>query len=181
MVSVCLEVFQIAASGASTLAGEAQCFTTASAVAEWMSLLLAEAKHGAFDLRTREQVQGHALGHVQTKCRDEIPLVDITGVTDCKSLYDHVSSMSSVSKCDDKRVAIDLAILRQCMKNSGLQIRWCPSELMLADALTKDQFEPSELLRTAPEIGEYQLNAEAFILAIKKCQREGRRKGRHKT
>ena len=166
---------------ASTLAGEAQCFTTASAVAEWMSLLLAEAKHGAFDLRTREQVQGHALGHVQIKCRDEIPLVDITGVTDCKSLYDHVSSMLSVSKCDDKRVAIDLAILRQCMKNSGLQIRWCPSELMLADALTKDQFEPSELLRTALEIGEYQLNAEAFILAIKKCQREGRRKGRHKT
>ena len=56
-----------------------------------MSLLLAEAKHGAFDLRTREQVQGHALGHVQVKCRDEIPLVDITGVTDCKGLYDHVS------------------------------------------------------------------------------------------
>ena len=53
------------------------------------------------------------------------------------------------------------------MKNSGLQIRWCPSELMLADALTKDQYEPSELLRTALEIGEYQLNAEAFILAIK--------------
>jgi hypothetical protein len=62
-----------------------------SAVAEWMSLLLAEAKHGGFDLRTREQVQGHALGHVQVKCRDEIPLVDITGVTDCKGLYDHVS------------------------------------------------------------------------------------------
>eukprot|EP00435_Cladocopium_sp_Y103_P052219 s999_g16.t1 len=60
------------------------------------------------------------------------------------------------------------------------EIRWCPSELMLADALTKDQFDPSELLRTALEIGEYQLNAEAFILEIKKNQREVRKKGRQK-
>ena len=101
-------------------------------------------------------------------------MVSIVGITDCKSLYDHVSSLSSVSKCEDKRVAIDLAILRQCMKNSGLQIRWCPSELMLADALTKDQLDPSELLRTALQIGEYQLNKEATILAIRKNQRAAR-------
>ena len=159
---------------ASTLAGEAQCFTTASAVAEWMSLLLAEANHGSFDLRTKEQVQSHAVGQVQLKCRDDISMVSIVGITDCKSLYDHVSSLSSVSKCEDKRVAIDLAILRQCMKNSGLQIRWCPSELMLADALTKDQFDPNELLRTALQIGEYQLNKEATILAVRKDQRAAR-------
>ena len=60
------------------------------------------------------------------------------------------------------------------MQNSGLLIRWCPSELMLADALTKDQFDPSELLRTALQIGEYQLNQEASILAIRKNQREAR-------
>ena len=108
------------------------------------------------------------------KCRDDISMVSIVGITDCKSLYDHVSSLSSVSKCEDKRVAIDLAILRQCMKNSGLQIRWCPSELMLADALTKDQLDPSELLRTALQIGEYQLNKEATILAIRKNQRAAR-------
>ena len=60
------------------------------------------------------------------------------------------------------------------MKNSGLQIRWCPSELMLADALTKDQFDPNELLRTALQIGEYQLNKEATILAIRKDQRAAR-------
>ena len=97
MVSVCLEVFQIATSSRfHTGAGEAQCFTTASAVAEWMSLLLAEAKHGAFDLRTREQVQQHALGHVQLKCGDEVPVVNIIGVTDCKSLYDHVASTSAM-------------------------------------------------------------------------------------
>ena len=50
----------------------------------------------------------------------------------------------------------------------------CPSELMLADALTKDQFDPNELLRTALQIGEYQLNKEATILAVRKDQRAAR-------
>ena len=35
----------------STLGGEAQAFSSASAAAEWMSLLVSEARHGSFDLR----------------------------------------------------------------------------------------------------------------------------------
>lgn len=156
---------------ASTLAGEAQCFSLASAAAEWMMLLLSEAKHGKFDLRTKEQIQSLGLVKSVWPCRDELEVGSITGVTDCKSLYDHLTSPSSVSKCDDKRVSIDLAILRQCMSSCNLQVRWCPSELMLADALTKDQYDPSELLRAALQIGEYQLNSEALVLEKKKAHR----------
>ena len=158
---------------ASTLAGEAQAFVTASATAEWMGLLVAEANHGAFDLRTTEQVQTQP--RVEgLKCRDELELVPVVGVTDCKSLYDHMISMSSVSKCEDKRVAIDLAILKQCMSRTGLHVRWCPTQLMLADGLTKDQQDPADLLRAALAIGEYQLNPEAVILEKKKTQRQER-------
>ena len=156
---------------ASTLAGEAQCFSLASAAAEWMMLLLSEAKHGKFDLRTKEQIQSLGLVKSVWPCRDELEVGSITGVTDCKSLYDHLTSPSSVSKCDDKRVSIDLAILRQCMSSCNLQVRWCPSELMLADALTKEQYDPSELLRAALQIGEYQLNSEALVLEKKKAHR----------
>ena len=156
---------------ASTLAGEAQCFSLASAVAEWMSLLLCEAKNGRFDLRTKEQVKYMSSRSVYP-CRDELEQVEITGITDCKSLYDHLTSSSSVSKCEDKRVSIDLTILRQCMECNKLKIRWCPSQLMLADALTKDQWDPNELLRTALLIGEYQLNNEANVLAQKKQHRQ---------
>ena len=156
---------------ASTLAGEAQCFSLASAAAEWMSLLLSEAKHGRFDLRTREQVKSLGLPPPAWPCRDELQIGKITGVTDCKSLYDHLTSPSSVSKCDDKRVSIDLAILRQCMASCHLEVRWCPSQLMLADGLTKDQADPSELLRAALQLGEYQLNREASVLEKKKAQR----------
>ena len=158
---------------ASTLAGEAQAFTTASATAEWMSLLIAEAKHGRFDLRTTEQVQTQPRVS-NLKCRDELDLVPVVGVTDCKSLYDHMISMSSVSKCEDKRIAIDLAILKQCMSRTGLVVRWCPTQLMLADALTKDQQDPADLLRAALSVGEYQLNPEAMILELKKNQRQAR-------
>lgn len=92
---------------ASTLAGEAQCFSLASAAAEWMMLLLSEAKHGKFDLRTKEQIQSLGLVKSVWPCRDELEVGSITGVTDCKSLYDHLTSPSSVSKCNDKRVSID--------------------------------------------------------------------------
>ena len=83
--------------------------------------------------------------------------------------------MSSVSKVEDKRVATDLAILKQCMARRRLSMRWCPTELMIADGLTKDQMDPADLLRAALDVGEYQLNREATILAIKKQQREERR------
>ena len=82
--------------------------------------------------------------------------------------------MSSVSKCEDKWVAIDLAILKQCMSRTGLHVRWCPTQLMLADGLTKDQQDPADLLRAALAIGEYQLNPEAVILEKKKTQRQER-------
>jgi hypothetical protein len=47
---------------------------------------------------------------------------------------------------------------------------------MVADGLTKDQMDPADLLRAALDAGEYQLNQEATVLAIKKQQREERKK-----
>lgn len=58
----------------------------ASAVAEWMTMLLAEAKHGMFDIRTRDQVKAVGLSESIAVCRDELPKVHVTGITDCKSL-----------------------------------------------------------------------------------------------
>lgn len=62
------------------------------------------------------------------------------------------------------------------MSAIGLVVRWCPSELTIADAMTKDHADPSDLLRAALQIGEYQLNAEATILEAKKQHRTERKK-----
>ena len=133
--------------------------------------MVVEAKKGAFDLRSvRDMPKTPIVSNIAPKDGN------ITGITDCKSLYDHLTSMSSVSKVEDKRVAIDLAILKQCMTRTGLSVRWCPTELMVADGLTKDQMDPADLLRAALDVGEYQLNQEATVLAIKKQQQEERKK-----
>ena len=151
----------------STLGAEAQSFSTACALAEWMSLMVVEAKRGIFDLRAvRDLPKTPIVSNPAPKNET------ITGITDCKSLYDHLTSLSSVAKVEDKRVAIDLAILKQCMARTGLSVRWCPTELMIADGLTKDQMDPADLLRAALDVGEYLLNREASVLAIKKQQRE---------
>ena len=140
----------------STLGGEAQAFSTASAVAEWMVLLLAEAVSGSFDLRA---------------CHTQLQSVPIVGITDCKSLYDHVTSLSSLSGVQDKRVCVDIAIIKQSMERARLQIRWCPTELMVCDALTKDKADPADLLRAVISSGTYQLSSEAEVLKTKKAQR----------
>ena len=146
---------------ASTLAGEAQSFATASGLAEWMTLMLYEALHGRIDLREATSFLG------------KVPII---GMTDCKSLYDAVHSPSSPSKVEDKRVAIDLTIVKQSVERTGMSVRWVPTELMLADALTKDQADPADLLRAALFQGRYQLSAEASVLARKKQLREMRQR-----
>ena len=87
--------------------------------------MVTEAKHGSFDLRDYANLP-HATAKIQSK-----PKV--------KSLYDNLTSLSSVTKSEDKRVAIDLAMVRQTISRTNMAVRWCPTQVMIADGLTKDQ------------------------------------------
>ena len=108
---------------ASTMSGEAQAFSTASGVCEWMLLMLSECLDGPFDLESAQDV-----------LNKRSPI----GITDCRSLYDHLTSLGSGGVLDDKRTAIDIAIIRQCIQRTRLRLepRWCPTTHMAADALT---------------------------------------------
>ena len=68
--------------------------------------------------------------------------------TDCRSLSDHLTA-SVPRQCDDKRLSIEMAGLRQSLweddipthvayKPHGDQLRWIPTHLQLADCLTKE-------------------------------------------
>lgn len=136
--------------------------------------MVAEATNGSFDMRSGSQWHDTSVPAIivdGTKLRDQVRQIKIIGITDCKSLYDGLHSMSSISKTEDKRVAIDLSIVKQSMNRYGLGIRWCPTQLMLADGLTKDQLEPADLLRSALKLGVYQLHEEAAVLEQKKQMR----------
>jgi hypothetical protein len=126
-------------------------------------LMLAEALDGMFDLRD----------YAEVLLRRQ-PIV----VTDCKSLYDHVTSTSTPAALDDRRTAIDVAIIRQSMHRCGMQVRWAPTDRMLADALTKNKGDPADLLRAVIRASTYQLSAEQTVLDMKADEKKRRQQFR---
>ena len=97
------------------------------------------------------------------------------GRFDLRDCEDHLKRAPTFSsKIDDKRVAIDLTIMRQSMARRRLHVRWCPTQLMVADSLTTNQADPADLLRALLANGVYQLSNEAEVLAQKKAQRDRR-------
>ena len=62
-------------------------------------------------------------------------------LTDCKSLFDHLHPEGVPRVPSDKRLAIDLAALRQSFNLEKVRDRiplyWLPTEYQLADILTK--------------------------------------------
>ena len=144
----------------STMGGEAQAFSTASGMCEWISLMLAECLDGPFLLEDAETVL------LRRK-----PI----GMTDCRSLFDHLNSLGSGGVLDDRRTAIDIAIIRQSIRRTGLEARWVPTGHMIADGLTKDRAEPMDLLRSVIRAAKYQLADEQLVLDRKKEERERRK------
>eukprot|EP00435_Cladocopium_sp_Y103_P010611 s801_g2.t1 len=150
----------------STLGGEAQALATASGSVEWLNLLLAEALDGSVDLKT---------------CRSLLAKRPAILATDCKSLYDHLVSPSSPTAVDDRRTSIDIVILRESIKLMSAQIRWLPTNRMIADGLTKDKMEPSDLLRSCVRAASYQISPEDHVLAQQAAERAIRAQNRAKS
>ena len=78
-------------------------------------------------------------------------------VTDCKSLYDHLSAVGSPSTLQDKRSSIDVLSIRESLKKTGCVMLWTPTGLQVADGLTKDEGEAVECLRPSLRSGSYML------------------------
>ena len=81
--------------------------------------MMHEIQHGPFDLReARSLLKKHQ------------PMLN----TDCKSLYDHLHSPSSLTAIEDRRSSIDICMV--------------PTNRMIADSLTQDQGDPIDLPRS---------------------------------
>ena len=144
----------------STMGGEAQAFSTASGMCEWVALMTSECLDGPFLLEEADQV-----------LLKRPPI----GMTDCRSLYDHLTSLGSGGVLDDRRTAIDIAIIRQSIRRTKMEARWVPTGHMLADGLTKDKAEPMDLLRSVLRAARYQLADEQTVLDRKREERERRK------
>jgi len=142
----------------STLGAEAQSMVSATGKLVWASLILSEALDGPFDVRTYEAV-----------LRRRPPVV----VTDCKSLFDHrLVSVSAPTAVEDRRTSIDIVILRQSMPRVHASVRWVPTDCMLADSLTKNAGDPTDLLRACIKEGRYQISPEATVLKMQQQEKQ---------
>ena len=57
-------------------------------------------------------------------------------ITDAKSLYDAMYKQCRASR-QDRRTALELAVIVDAMQKSGTHIRWTPHQRMPVDVLTK--------------------------------------------
>ncbi|OLQ05449.1 Copia protein [Symbiodinium microadriaticum] len=80
-------------------------------------------------------------GQLHRKSGEEFPLV---ALTDCRSLYDHFHKDGLPRTPTDRRLAIDIACLRQAFKeelkgneDDKAPLVWVPTDLQRADLLTK--------------------------------------------
>ena len=141
----------------STFAGESQVLSDGLGHAEWIACHLSEAKYRHFDLARR---------------KDFLHDFRLQAIVDCKSIYDHLQSFASPGSIGDKRVAIDLAIIRETLRRIGGVIRWAPTWLQLADALTKESAEAMDLLRAAMTTNKYHLSQESTMMEAAARQRQ---------
>ena len=141
----------------STFAGESQVLMGGLGHAEWIACHLAEAKYRDFSLAEREKYM-ESFG--------------LQAIVDCKSIYDHLQSYASPGSVGDKRVAIDLVIVRETLQRLHGSIRWAPTWIQLADALTKENPEAMDILRAALITNQYHLHAESTNMQAAAEQRQ---------
>lgn len=150
----------------STLAAESQALASASSTVEWLLLLLAEIIDGPLEV---------------PRCREALKRRPPILVTDCKSLFDHVTSPSSPTTIEDRRTSIDVVILKESIGLTSAFLRWVPTSRMLADAFTKDQASPMDLLRACIRRGTYQIADEDTVLQHQASEKQDRLKRRSQS
>ena len=92
---------------------------------------------------------------------------DAIVTTDCKSLYDLISTTAPPS-CSEFRTMLQAKLIKEHMSN-GIQIRWVPSAAQDADSLTKVM--DSTMLRECLHLGKYCLHDECEILKARSDSR----------
>ena len=114
---------------ASTLGAELLSASRAVAEGRWMRSMWCEAVFGAYTIEDD---------------RLYTPRVPLCLLIDSKPVYDHCNS--EVVTIRDKRLAIEMLLLKKEFQRDGLYLRWQPTYAMLGDVLTKMN-APKELIR----------------------------------
>ena len=116
--------------------------------------------HGVGHIHWHRYLLVEALNLDQTHADWEARLASVpyVAVVDSKSLFDCLKKLvCTYAQVDDKRTAIDVAILKDEMQRSGGHIRWVEGTNMVADSLTKKM--SSDFLRMVCNNGHWALTS----------------------
>ena len=95
---------------------------------------------------------------------NESKKIPIVALTDCKSLHDYVRKQGGVP--ENKRLLLDLEIIRDQVRDDNVQLKWIGTKYQLADALTKDGTEASLYLRHVLDTNEVSIMEDKSLDAI---------------
>ena len=137
----------------STLAAELLTVSKGVAEASWSRQFFLEVMDPNYDLES-----------VLT----QTPKIPIIAVTDNKPLYDHIHGDHNV--CQDKRLAIEILLLRRDIAKYGVCLRWIDTKQMLVDSMTKTKIKPC-LIRHVIKEGSYAIMEEKSMLEAKRALR----------
>ena len=94
-------------------------------------------------------------------------------VTDCKSLYDAIHKEGAAPASTDKRLAIELAIVKDKAVSGETGSRWIDARYQIADCLTKHASRKSEaVLQKIQQEAQWRITAEEDMLDRRKRERE---------
>ena len=113
----------------STLGAELMSVSRAIAEGDWLRSLFSEATQFDYCL-SEDRVR-----------RQRLPMV---AITDNKPVYDHCVGDGVVIR--DKRLAIDMLVVRADLRSQQITLRWVDGRQMLVDSLTKMTASPDFLL-----------------------------------
>ena len=129
-----------------TLSAECQAMIAAVGQVHWFRFLFLE-------------IMGKELS--QNEWEGQLSSIPFVAVTDSRSLYDCLNKLvCTYTQTDDKRTAIDVAILKDDMQKSSGHARWIEGDNMICDPLTKKM--KGNFLRAVASNGFWSLNKLGF-------------------
>ena len=158
-----------------------------ASILEWRSHACDRVCRSTFSAETMGCIEGVELGQyvramiaslltgsISREIGKDIPLV---AVTDCRSLFDHMHKDGLPRTPSDRRLAIDIACLRQSLadekpaeEDAQVPLLWVPTHLQRADVLTK----PKKATGWWPETGHLGIPLKEGKVVLKQCKSEVR-------
>ena len=93
-------------------------------------------------------------------------------VTDCKRFYDAIHKEGAAPASTDKRLAIELAIVKAKAVSGETDLRWIDARYQIADCLTNASRKSEAVLQKNLQVAQWRIRAEEDMLDRRKRERK---------